>query len=281
MQIIREKKELADLILSYKKEHKTIGFVPTMGALHQGHISLVERAKEENDIVVVSVFVNPIQFNNPHDLQTYPRSLEKDVCMLTKVGCDLVFSPSEEEMYPKQESIQENFDFGLLEQVMEGASRPGHFFGVAVVVSRLFLMVNPDRAYFGEKDFQQLAIIQKMVRQRDFKVQVIPCPILRENDGLAMSSRNVRLSPEQREKAPQIYQVLKASNELVGKLSPQELKNWVLGEYKRLNLDVEYFEIANAITLESLTEWEKEQGSVGCVVVHFGNVRLIDNIKYF
>ena len=190
-----------------------VGFVPTMGALHEGHLSLINRAKKDNDIVVSSVFVNPIQFNNPTDLEKYPRTPERDIEKLEQAGCDAVFMPSVDEMYP--EKVEEHYDFGDLERVMEGACRPRHFNGVAIVVRKLFEIVTPDRAYFGEKDFQQLAIIKKMVQNLNMNLEIVPCPIIRENDGLAMSSRNVRLNETERAIAPQIFATLNDATSII------------------------------------------------------------------
>ena len=208
MRVVKTISELKSLISGYKQENKTVGLVPTMGALHAGHKSLVDRARKENDIVVVSVFVNPTQFNNKQDLATYPRTEERDCALLEAAGCDVVFMPAVEEVYPEPDNRQ--FDLGAVAEVMEGAHRPGHFNGVAQVVSRLFAIVEPDRAYFGEKDFQQIAVIRAMVRQLQLKVEIVPCPIVRGEDGLALSSRNALLTPEHRAAAPQIYAALRA-----------------------------------------------------------------------
>ena len=206
-----------------------IGFVPTMGALHEGHLSLINRAKKDNDIVVCSVFVNPIQFNNPADLEKYPRTPEKDIEKLEQAGCDAVFMPTAEEMYPNK--VEDHYDFGDLERVMEGACRPGHFNGVAIVVRKLFEIVTPNRAYFGEKDFQQLAIINKMVSNLNMNLEIVPCPIVREKDGLAMSSRNVRLNETERAIAPKIFATLNDSITKKDVMSPAEMKNYALNKY--------------------------------------------------
>ena len=212
-----------------KKVGKTVGFVPTMGALHDGHLQLMRRAKKENGLLAVSIFVNPIQFNNPEDLKKYPRDLEKDKLLLESVGCDVLFAPTAEEMYPEPATTK--YNFGKLETVMEGAFRPGHFNGVAVVVKKLFEIITPDKAYFGEKDFQQLAIIQELVRMEKLSVQIVPCPIVREKDGLAMSSRNERLSPDERKAAPFIHKTLQKAVNLSKKMNPAEVKNWVIGQF--------------------------------------------------
>jgi len=269
------------LIQSYlqkaKKTNKRIGFVPTMGALHEGHLALVKKAKSENDIVVVSIFVNPIQFNNKEDLLKYPRTFERDAAFLQAVGCDIIFTPEEKEMYPEPETTV--YDFGHLATVMEGKFRPGHFNGVAVVVKMLFDIVMPDNAYFGEKDYQQLQIIKSLVKQKKIPVNIIPYPIVREFDGLAMSSRNMRLTAEEREIAPFIYQTLILAKEKVNLLTPKELTNWVL---QRINnhelLNAEYFEIADITTLFPINDWKDCESAVGCIAVFLGSVRLIDNI---
>ena len=266
-----------------------VGFVPTMGALHEGHISLINRAKKENDIVVCSVFVNPIQFNNPTDLEKYPRTPEGDCEKLQSAGCDAVFMPSVEEMYP--EKVEDNYDFGNLERVMEGACRPGHFNGVAIVVRKLFEIVNPDRAYFGEKDFQQLAIINKMVSNLNMNLEIVPCPIIRENDGLAMSSRNVRLNEEERAIAPKIFATL---NEAVSKIdatgvtslqnsmSPAEMREYALAKYAEIKeFDVEYVEITDEINLQSIENWNECEHARIFVALQLGPVRLIDNVRIF
>lgn len=251
-----------------------------MGALHDGHISLVERARTGNDAVVVSVFVNPTQFNNPDDLRTYPRTEDADCHRLEKAGVDIAFIPSVEEMYPEPDTRV--FDLGPVAAVMEGAMRPGHFNGVAQVVSRLFAMVNPDRAYFGEKDFQQIAVIRRMVELEKFPIEIVACPIKRESDGLALSSRNVRLSAHQREVAPNIHRVMEES--LAYKTSGASLKDVKRRVIDEINaypeMEVEYYEIVNAADMQSVAEWSDCDEAVGCITVYLGDVRLIDNIKY-
>ena len=226
MKVVYTKEELTDFIGSYKKEGKTIGFVPTMGALHEGHLSLVTQCKKNSDVAVVSVFVNPTQFNDPEDLKRYPRTPEKDCVLLETAGCDIAFLPSVEEIYPEKDTRK--FDFGYLESIMEGAKRPGHFNGVGQVVSRLFDIVQPDRAFFGMKDFQQVAIIKNMVRQLNYTLEIIPCPIVREESGLALSSRNALLDKEHKENAPHIYATLKKARELASRMGVDELKNGLL-----------------------------------------------------
>ncbi len=257
-----------------------IGFVPTMGALHEGHISLINRAKKDNDIVVCSVFVNPIQFNNPTDLEKYPRTPEKDIAKLEQAGCDAVFMPTAEEMYPNK--VEDHYDFGDIEHVMEGACRPGHFNGVAIVVRKLFEIVNPDRAYFGEKDFQQLAIIKKMVQNLNMNLEIVPCPIIRENDGLAMSSRNVRLNESERAIAPKIFATLNDSITKKDVMSPAEMKNYALKKYAEIKeFEVEYVEITDETNLKSLENWNECEHARIFVALQLGPVRLIDNVRIF
>ncbi len=272
-------KETSDYLTRQKQQGLNIGFVPTMGALHEGHLSLMRRAKAENNLLVVSVFVNPIQFNNAQDLEKYPRDLEKDKKLLEQVGCDVLFAPGVEEMYPEPETTV--YDFGSLEQVMEGASRKGHFNGVAVVVRKLFDIIAPHKAYFGEKDFQQLAIIKELVKKYKLPVEIVPCPIVREKDGLAMSSRNERLTEEERKIAPEIYRILKEAKNKAASMSPAELKMWVQQKFAaepRFRLD--YFEIADDTYLQPVTSWNENTGIMGFVAVFLGNVRLIDNIRF-
>lgn len=257
-----------------------VGFVPTMGALHEGHISLINRAKKENDIVVCSVFVNPIQFNNPADLEKYPRTPEKDIEKLEQAGCDAVFMPTAEEMYP--DKVEDHYDFGDIEHVMEGACRPGHFNGVAIVVRKLFEIVNPNKAYFGEKDFQQLAIIKKMVRDLNMNLEIVPCPIVREIDGLAMSSRNVRLNEAERAIAPKIFATLNDAISKKDALSPSEMKKYTLDKYAEIKeFDVEYVEITDEINLKSLENWNECDHARIFVALQLGPVRLIDNVRIF
>ncbi len=255
----------------------TVGFVPTMGALHKGHISLVEQAVAENKTVVVSIFVNPTQFNDPKDLERYPRTLESDLALLEPTGCLLVFAPSVSEMYPEPDTRQ--FNFGTLETVMEGKHRPGHFNGVAQVVSKLFDMVKPDKAYFGLKDFQQLAIIKNMVKQLSLPVEIVPCPIVREKSGLAMSSRNELLSPEERKNAASISETLVEAKQLAQQKSVQELAEWITENInKNPYLTVEYVDIVDDINLQPVNSWDEKNTKVACVAVFCGKVRLIDNI---
>jgi len=258
---------------------KSIGFVPTMGALHEGHLNLVSRSCLENDISGCSIFVNPIQFNNPEDLQKYPRTLENDLKLLEKAGCDMVFVPSAGEMYP--EPVTKKFDFGALERVMEGAHRPGHFNGVAIVVEKLFDIFGPDRAYFGEKDFQQLRIIQSLVKMENIPVKIVPCPTVREADGLAMSSRNRRLSADERIVAPWIYQTLLCAKNHANKTAVSEIKRISTVMLESKGFRVDYFEIADTETLQPIGSWEETSGAIACVAAFLGSVRLIDNMIFF
>ncbi|MBP6872735.1 MAG: pantoate--beta-alanine ligase [Bacteroidales bacterium] len=262
-----------------KAAGKSSGFVPTMGALHRGHTELIRRSVSENDITGCSIFVNPIQFNNPEDLEKYPRTLETDVAMLEEAGCDLVFVPSVKEMYP--EPVTEKYHFGPLEQVMEGAHRPGHFNGVAVVVKKLFDIFQPDRAYFGEKDYQQLAIIRALVKMKNIPVGIVPCPTVREADGLAMSSRNRRLTPEERAIAPEIYRTLDLAADLAGIKSVAEVKQLACDRLTEKGFVVDYFEFSDAVTLQPVDAWDQAPEIIGCVAAFLGNVRLIDNLILF
>lgn len=277
MQVVHTKNELVNLIDNLKKEGKTIGFVPTMGALHNGHISLVKESKKHTGATVVSIFVNPTQFNDPEDLKRYPRTLEKDVELLKTVDCDIVFAPSVEEIYPEKDVRK--FDFGYLESVMEGARRPGHFNGVGQVVSRLFDIVKPDKAFFGMKDFQQVAIIKNMVCQLKSNVEIVPCPIIRQENGLALSSRNSLLDEEHKKNAPHIQAILKKGRNLVSQMGVSELKKWITDEINsNPYLEVEYVEIVDDTTLKVIESWEEKGTKVVCVAVYAGEIRLIDNI---
>lgn len=282
MEIISSVAGLREAVAKAKASGLTVGLVPTMGALHAGHLSLIERARRECGFVVVSVFVNPTQFNNQNDLETYPRTVEADCEKLAKAGVDVAFVPTVEEVYPEPDTRQ--FDLGTVAEVMEGAMRPGHFNGVAQVVSKLFDFVRPDKAYFGEKDYQQIAVIRRMVELEGFKLEIVPCPIVREADGLAMSSRNVRLTPEQREIAPIIHSTLLANAELAEQgLDLESLHDMVVEEINSVDgMEVEYYEIVDAKTLAPLHSWSEvtDNGAVGCITVWLGDVRLIDNIKY-
>lgn len=279
MIVISKVNELEKAVEAFRIEGKSIGLVPTMGALHQGHLSLVERCRRENDVVVVSVFVNPTQFNNKEDLRTYPRTEDADKSLLAGAGCDIVFMPTVEEVYPEPDTRV--FDLGLVAEVMEGAMRPGHFNGVAQIVSKLFMMVKPDRAYFGEKDFQQIAVIRQMVKAEGFKLQIVACPIVREADGLALSSRNVRLSPEARQTAPAIYRTLQESLDYAKSHTVAETQKFVTDRINSFpEMEVEYYQIVDGTTLMPMTSWDESNYIVGCVTAYCGGVRLIDNIAY-
>ena len=291
---------LKEALAKAKAEGKTVGLVPTMGALHEGHLSLIRKAMEQNDVVVVSVFVNPIQFNNKEDLAKYPRTVDADMALIESLQksefgeaqkCIFVLVPSVEEMYP--EPVKDVYHFGPLEEVMEGPQRPGHFSGVAVVVRRLFDIAEPQRAYFGEKDYQQLAIIRNLIEQIKYPIEIVPCPIVRADDGLALSSRNMRLSPEARAIAPAINATLEQAAEMAECEDVDDVKEWVmdtLSSYHEVNAELcsndlkfepEYFEIVNAKTLQPIENWEDagDDGAVGCIAVWLDGVRLIDVVK--
>ena len=284
MQILTTKHELTQQVAACKRQGKTIGLVPTMGALHDGHGSLVKKAVAENDVVFVSVFVNPTQFNNKEDLAKYPRNLERDAQLLESIGAHFVFAPTPEEMYTAEEmNTTFVYDFEGLDKVMEGKMRPGHFNGVVQVVSRLFYLVQPDRAYFGEKDFQQLAIIHQMVERSALKdtfgdLKIIGCPIVRQADGLAMSSRNERLSESEKKLATNIYRILKSSVESAKNASVREVEKQVTDAINAIDgLEVEYYEIVDKTMLLPAKDFSN---AIGCVTVYCGPVRLIDNIMY-
>lgn len=279
MKVIRTIADLKQHIAAKKAQGYSVGLVPTMGALHAGHISLIDRARKDNDIIVVSIFVNPTQFNNPEDLRTYPRTEEADCEKLTISRVDFAFIPSVAEIYPKPDNRV--FNLGPVADVMEGPMRPGHFNGVAQIVSKLFQIVEPDRAYFGEKDFQQIAVIRRMVELEGFNLEIIDCPIMREDDGLAMSSRNVRLTPEQRAIAPNIARTLSSSLDYAHTHSVDETKKYVIDTINTFpQMEVEYYEIVNATTMQPIRNWADAEIAVGCITVYCGDVRLIDNIKY-
>ncbi len=279
MKVLRTVNELREAMEHHRSLRHSIGLVPTMGALHQGHLSLVKRARKDNEIVVTSVFVNPTQFNNPDDLRTYPRTEKADCRLLEEAGVGYAFIPSVEEIYPEPDTRV--FDLGSVAEVMEGAMRPGHFNGVAQIVSKLFAMVQPTRAYFGEKDYQQIAVIRRMVELEGFDIEIVACPIMRHDDGLAMSSRNVRLTPEQRAIAPAIHRTLVESLDLKPSRTVEEVKRFVTETIDALpQMRTEYYEIVNADTMQPINDWNQAKTAVGCVTVYCGNVRLIDNITY-
>lgn len=279
MKTINTIAELKQILDEARSKGMTVGLVPTMGALHEGHASLVRRSVAENDVTVVSDFVNPTQFNDKNDLKNYPRTLDADCRLLERLGAQYVFAPSVEEMYPEPDNRQ--FDFTPLDKVMEGIHRPGHFNGVAQIVSKLFYAVEPDRAYFGEKDFQQLAIIREMVRQLNLSVQIVGCPIVREEDGMALSSRNTLLSKSERKTAANISRTLFASRSYAHSHSIEDTRKYVVDTINAVEgLEVEYFEIVDGYTLQPMSMWGSCDYVVGCITVHCGKVRLIDNIKY-
>lgn len=277
MLLIETISDLQNKLEQAHRTHQTIGLVPTMGALHEGHLSLIQRARKENYLCVVSVFVNPTQFNNAEDLEKYPRTLEQDLQLVSDYA-DIVFAPSVEEVY--RVPATEQYDFGPVAEVMEGPARPGHFNGVGIIVKRLFDWVQPTRAYFGEKDFQQIAVIKTLVRQCGLNLQIVPCPIVREASGLALSSRNRRLTEEERATAANIYRILKASTQLKT-TNTQEIRKFVEEEINKYDLfRLEYYEIVDDETLQPVADLNDSTGVVGCITVWANQVRLIDNIRY-
>lgn len=279
MDIIKTVAELKDRLDECRKGDKSVGFIPTMGALHKGHGDLVIYSVKENDITVVSIFVNPTQFNNSDDLKLYPRTPERDYNLLEGLGVDIVFTPSVSEIYPVPDNRV--FDFGGLDKVMEGEYRAGHFNGVAQVVSRLFNIILPDKAYFGEKDFQQLSIVKQLVKQLNMTVEIIGIPIVRELSGLAMSSRNQRLTEEEKITASAIYRVLKESVSMITDYSPKITSSQVIEALNSIpGLRVEYFSIVDSDSLATISTWDSAKSIVGCIAVYCGEVRLIDNIRY-
>ena len=279
MNIYKSIEDLQAFVEAERAKGLRIAFVPTMGALHAGHLSLVRRALSECDRCIVSVFVNPTQFNDPRDLETYPRTLEADSTLLASVGTSALFTPEVSTIYPEEDT--RTFDVGAVAEVMEGRYRPGHFNGVMQVVSRLFDIVRPDCAYFGEKDFQQIAVIRAMVRLIGSPVEIIACPIVREADGLALSSRNVRLSAEERREAPQIYRILSESRSWAKEMSPQQVIERVTEQINAVpHLRVEYFEIVDTDSLQPIASWSDSPAPHGCITVYCGEVRMIDNIAY-
>ena len=280
MEIFKTIKDTKKYIREKKDEKKSIGFVPTMGALHEGHLSLIRKAVAENDIVACSIFVNPVQFNKKEDLKNYPRNLEKDIRKLSGAGCDILFNPEVDEMYP--EPVVDKYNFGYLEKLMEGKYRRGHFNGVAVVVRKLFEIIEPERAYFGLKDYQQLIVIKTMTENLGLPVQIIPCTTMREKDGLAMSSRNFRLTGHERKIAPVIYRVLKNVKEKAGIMPVEQLTEWAVNQINKFEeLNVEYLEIADAGTLLPFKDWNEAESAIVCSAVYLGEIRLIDNLILF
>ena len=279
MKIISKINMLRECLTSCRKEGKSIGLVPTMGALHEGHASLVRRSVKENDFTVVSIFLNPTQFNDPKDLERYPRTLEADCQLLEECGADIAFAPFVKEIYPEPDTRQ--FSYPPTDSVMEGAMRPGHFNGVCQIVSKLFSYVEPDRAYFGEKDYQQIAVIRRMVDDLGFKLEIVPCPVVRQSDGLALSSRNALLSDEEKITAANIYRILNESRSL--DLTVQQTHDYVVEEINKIpGLTVQYFSIVDGESLADVTSWDDAPGIVGCITVFCGAkpIRLIDHIRY-
>ena len=279
MQVINTIKELKEALSEARQEGKTIGLVPTMGALHEGHASLLRRSARENDVTVVSIFLNPTQFNDKSDLERYPRTLESDCTLAESCGVQIAFAPGVKEMYPEPDT--RHFSYPPTDSVMEGARRPGHFNGVCQIVSKLFMAVEPDRAYFGEKDFQQIAVIKRMVADLGFKLEIVPCPVVRQSDGLARSSRNALLTDEERKTSAKIYQTLNESK--TKGLSVDETRQWVIDTINAVpGLEIEYYSIVDADTLADVHSWDEASGIVGCITVYSGHtpIRLIDHVRY-
>lgn len=281
MELVQTIEVLRERLAAARKEGKKVGLVPTMGALHQGHASLVERCVAENDVAVVSVFLNPTQFNDKTDLEKYPRTLDADCALLERLGATYVFAPSVEEMYPEPDTRK--FSYPPIDTVMEGAFRPGHFNGVCQIVSKLFAIVDPDKAYFGEKDFQQIAVIRAMVKDLKFKVEIVPCPVVREESGLAMSSRNTLLTEEERKIAANISKILFKSQNFASNHTLEETKKYVIDSINAIvGLEVQYYEIVDGNTLQTVHKWGDSDYIVGCITVFCGSqpIRLIDHITY-
>lgn len=279
MTVINSIKELQAVLDAARNDNKTIGLVPTMGALHEGHASLVRRSVNENDVTVVSIFLNPTQFNDPKDLERYPRTLESDYALLDECGAQIAFAPSVAEMYPEPDT--RHFSYPPTDEVMEGARRPGHFNGVCQIVSKLFAIVDADRAYFGEKDYQQIAVIKCMVADLGFRVQIVPCPVIREENGLARSSRNTLLAPDEKAIAPIIYQVMQCSKKLG--LCVDKTRQWVIDAINAVEgLEVEYYSIVDGDSLADVHSWDEAESIVGCITVYCGKtpIRLIDHTRY-
>lgn len=278
MDLVYKRNDCMNLVDFIRSRNETIGFVPTMGALHDGHLSLLNYSLQQTDYTIISIFVNRTQFNDPSDFKNYPREIDADVLKLKEVGCHGVFIPEHHEIY--NGTGRKSYDLGNLDKTMEGKQRPGHFQGVAMVVDRLFDIVKPDKAYFGEKDFQQLQIIKYIVKNLNHQVDIIQCPIIREHDGLAMSSRNQLLSQKQRENAPIIYKCLQHVKEYANKGSLSEIKKVVVDEINQTTeLQVEYFEIVDEETMQDTKKWEKGKNMRACIAVKAGNIRLIDNVR--
>lgn len=278
MQIFNSVNSIQTWLKTQVENDKSIGFIPTMGALHQGHISLINQSTKDNDITVCSVFVNPTQFNNPEDLKKYPRNIEADIELLKSANCDAVFFPEVADMYPEGEK-SEKFNFGGLENQMEGKFRPGHFDGVATIVSKFFEIIEPNKAYFGEKDFQQLRIIQELVKQKGYPLEIVPMPIAREENGLALSSRNMRLTPKFKKEAPEIYRLLSQIPEWKKELSLKETIIKFKKAFLETTLELEYVLICDETTLKPISEWEDSNNIRVFIAAYAGEIRLIDNLK--
>jgi pantoate--beta-alanine ligase len=276
MLVLHKIDEIKAVVSQEKAKNKTIGFVPTMGALHQGHISLINYSKKETDITVCSIFVNPTQFNNQTDLKHYPRTPEADIKLLEDAGCDILYMPEVSDVYPENDIRK--FDFGYLDTILEGATRPGHFNGVGQVVSILLEGVKPDKAYFGSKDYQQVMVVKSLVKQLNLKVDIIACPILREGDGLAMSSRNVRLNEQERLEAAAIPEMMKLGNQILKLYGIAEAKKYIVGVVETIpNMKLDYYEVCDAETLQPISEIKPNQKVLSLIAVFVGNIRLIDN----
>ena len=278
MILFKKVHQLQTYIKQLKEDKKSIGFVPTMGALHNGHLSLIEKAKAENNYVVCSVFVNPTQFNEVSDLEKYPRTAGKDIKLLTSIGTEILFMPPAKEVYPEGLDTTLKLDFGNLADVMEGEFRSGHFDGMAQVVNRLLNIVQPHNLYMGQKDFQQLTIVRSMLKQLNSDVNLVMCPIIREEDGLAMSSRNVRLTAENRKLSVKLNQTLKRAKSMINEKNPSKIKAWAMKELSIPEFKPEYFQIVDGITLQPIDDFEGTDFAVACTAVWVGEVRLIDNL---
>ena len=282
MKIFSGIQTIREYLIQERKNGKSVGFVPTMGALHEGHVSLIQRSIEENDLTACSIFVNPLQFNNKSDLETYPRNIDEDIRILEKTGCDVVFTPSVEEIYPKSEGGNLDLDFGYLDKILEGKFRPGHFKGVATVVKILFGIIESGRAYFGKKDYQQLMIIHEMVKKLKLPVEIVLCPIIREPDGLAMSSRNMRMTIRERQIAPLIFKVLTEIKEKTGTIPVKNLREQAVNKInKKPFFSVEYIEIADKHTLLPFENWTNKENAIVLAAVNLNEIRLIDNLEFF
>jgi len=280
MKIFKNKSDLRAYLSKIRQSDLSIGFVPTMGALHQGHLSLIKHAKKKNDVAVVSIFVNPTQFDNKEDLEKYPQTLDNDIKLLESVKCDVMYAPNANDVYDGN-VVSESFDFDGLEYEMEGKFRDGHFDGVGTVVKKLFEIVEPNKAYFGEKDFQQLQIIKKLVEKHQLNIKIKGRPIFREEDGLAMSSRNTRLTNEHRNEAPFIYKTLKKARKKVGEKNAKEIIAWVEKQFRKNDLlELEYFTIAAEDTLKPIDQIDPNTEYRGFIAVYAGDIRLIDNIRF-